>query len=123
MRELGRSARERCATAWTRCVFPSPVPPQRNSGLWRGPPPPAAAIAAACASWFDGPTTKLLNVYFGFSPSMGAGGCEALPFVPAWPYPFERFEPFVCPPRTERGASASCGSPVPFDPSGAADVI
>ena len=72
MRALGRSSRTRCAIAWTRWVFPSPVPPQMKSGLCRRPPPPAAAIDAACASWFDGPTTKFANVYFGLSPSIGA---------------------------------------------------
>src|SRR4029079_8160591 len=73
MRAVGRSARQRWATACTKGVLPTPVPPQRNSGLWRRPPPPAAATDAACASWFDGPMTKFANVYFGFKPSMGGG--------------------------------------------------
>src|SRR5580698_7022445 len=43
-----------------------------KSGLCRRPLTPAAAMEAACASWFDGPTTKFANVYFVFMPSIGS---------------------------------------------------
>jgi hypothetical protein len=39
--------------------------------------PPADAIAAACASWFDGPTTKFAKVCFGFMP-VGAGAVRGV---------------------------------------------
>ena len=37
----------RWAIACIRCVLPSPVPPHKKSGLYRGPPSPADPHAAA----------------------------------------------------------------------------
>src|SRR5580658_2761249 len=47
-----------------------------KSGLCRRPFTPAAAVDAACASWFEGPTTKFANVYFVFMPSIGSAAAR-----------------------------------------------
>src|SRR5512139_3761057 len=54
-------------TAWIRWVLPRPTPPYRNSGLYEPPGFSATCIAAARASWFALPVTKVSNVRFGFS--------------------------------------------------------
>ena len=47
--------------ACNRWVFPSPVPPYMNSGLYTVPRPWHTAYAAAWAREFDGPTMNELN--------------------------------------------------------------
>src|SRR5207248_9865999 len=58
----------------TRCVFPSPTPPYRKSGLYALPGAFATAVQAATANWFEGPTTNDSKVYFGLICSCRLGG-------------------------------------------------
>ncbi len=54
--------------ACMRCVFPKPVPPYRNKGLYARPGDSATAFAAACAKRFPDPMTNLSKVYRGLKP-------------------------------------------------------
>src|SRR5512143_860480 len=74
---LGERSLTRLQMAERRCVLPNPTPPYTKSGLYALAGLSATACAAACANWLDGPTTKLLKVYFGFklcSFVLGLGG-------------------------------------------------
>ena len=55
-----------------KCVFPSPTPPYRNSGLYTSPGDSATATDAACAKLLLLPTTNVSKVYFGLSPAFSA---------------------------------------------------
>src|SRR3989338_3423879 len=54
--------------ACIRCVFPRPTPPYMNNGLYALAGESLTARDAALAKRFDGPTTKLSNVYLGLRP-------------------------------------------------------
>src|SRR5262249_38958380 len=63
MRERGRLTRISWPMAWRRWVLPRPTPPQMKRGLYLGGSGLATARAAAWASWFDGPATKVSKLY------------------------------------------------------------
>src|SRR5215831_14298748 len=67
MRERGRFLRISWPMACRRWVLPRPTPPQMKSGLYLGGSGLATARAAACASWFEGPATKVSNTYLTFN--------------------------------------------------------
>src|SRR5437867_11842731 len=83
-RYITLDAGERRTTSWAiacmRWVLPSPTPPYRKRGLYERDGDSATARAAACANWFEDPTTNVSNVNRGFrtrprgGPTTGAGG-------------------------------------------------
>src|SRR5688500_9512978 len=79
----GERRRISCAMACMRWVLPRPTPPYRKSGSYDREGDAATARAAACANWFDEPTTNVSNVNRGLSTSPrwgfgdGAGGAAA----------------------------------------------
>ncbi len=97
-------------TAWIRWVLPRPTPPYRNSGLYEPPGFSATCIAAARASWFALPVTKVSNVRFGFSRLRS--NCSELPATLSTTGPGSAAGPSPAPsPFGNRMADASAEAP------------